>query len=558
MSLKKPIIIDAEYWKNGQGDSSTSGRPAELRLVDIDEAPGVLRLSHTSLKNSGTVITSLINAFALDKRKMLYGCTTDGKVYLKNLTSWNLVNHVTTPPYAGGIMIAYDYLFLFNGTDIDVYGPLTGASGAGTITSVGTAVTGSGTDFDNDVKVGDTIIFTAAEGESYASVASIADTTHLTLDVAFPADVTGVSFKYRHWTDDWKTTLTSVDSDDHNHSIFGQDNIIYVCHDRYIATISELTTFTPGGTEGVEYHFENQALDLPEHKIAKCLDELRQYLLVGTIGRGDHDPEGMIFPWDRTSVSFEMPIKSGGDGVHQIISDKNYAYAMDKKGNIFITDGLNIRLFKKISQHLNDFSVVGQRFALYPYAVNMYNGKICFGIGFSDGAHFGPITCGIYSLEQDRLTIPHIISTGTVDGSPVLIGALAVQTADRLFFSWRDNTTYGVDRTTAGWSTNYEGFLTTELFQVGTHFNRTKFQRITIQMARPLRSGDGVRIQYRDDLLASWTTINTWDTENEQETFFQFDSSRLSAIQFKIALKAYNAGNWSPEFLRATIEPSDG
>lgn len=63
----------------------------------------------------------------------------------------------------------------------------------GTITSTGTAVVGTGTDFDGEVEVGDYLVVlnaTAGKGNEARRVVSIADDTNLVIDAAYSTDVT--------------------------------------------------------------------------------------------------------------------------------------------------------------------------------------------------------------------------------------------------------------------------------------------------------------------------------------------------------------------------------
>lgn len=83
-------------------------------------------------------------------------------------------------------------LLLTPSTPIVLYGdPLT--SGTGTISSLGTTLTGVGTAFTSELKVGSIIRAGGAERR----VTEITNDTALTLDEAFYPDITGLSFTYR-------------------------------------------------------------------------------------------------------------------------------------------------------------------------------------------------------------------------------------------------------------------------------------------------------------------------------------------------------------------------
>ncbi len=72
---------------------------------------------------------------------------------------------------------------------------------------------------------------------------------------------------------------------------------------------------------------------------------------------------------------------------------------------------------------------------------------------------------------------------------------------------------YGIDLTLAtsyDYTTDYSGYFITPLYTVGTNLNLRKFQEIEFQLARPLRTGEGIKIEFRVDLTASFTEIETW------------------------------------------------
>ena len=67
-------------------------------------------------------------------------------------------------------------------------------TGTGTIVTTGTAVVGTGTDFDPEVIVGDYLIAvdaTAGKGNEARKVISIADDTNLVIESAFSTDISG-------------------------------------------------------------------------------------------------------------------------------------------------------------------------------------------------------------------------------------------------------------------------------------------------------------------------------------------------------------------------------
>lgn len=71
-------------------------------------------------------------------------------------------------------------------------------SGTGTISSTGTAVTGSGTAFLTELKVGGTIRTTRVFNVEYKVVTAVSDDTHATVAATFAPDLSGAAFVYSY------------------------------------------------------------------------------------------------------------------------------------------------------------------------------------------------------------------------------------------------------------------------------------------------------------------------------------------------------------------------
>lgn len=95
--------------------------------------------------------------------------------------------------------------------------------------------------------------------------------------------------------------------------LVGQDDILYIANGRYIASLN--------GTS-----WNATALDLPTGYEITCLAELGTELLAGTLKNTKDSAD--IFPWDRVSPSFNLPVRIGENGVYQMINKDNSIYAV--------------------------------------------------------------------------------------------------------------------------------------------------------------------------------------------------------------------------------------
>ena len=123
---------------------------------------------------------------------------------------------------------------------------------------------------------------------------------------------------------------------------------------------------------------------------------------------------------------------------------------------------------------------------------------------------------------------------------------------------------YGIDllsSTSFAYGTDYSGYFVTPLYQVGTAQLPYKFTSLEFQLVKPLRTGEGIQISYRDDLTASFTVIRTVIyadsdvgaiTAKNIVTELPNDIKACEMIQFKIAL--LGTATTTPELKSLTIK----
>lgn len=331
------------------------------------------------------------------------------------------------------------------------------------------------------------------------------------------------------WTNGWQALTT--DSEWHM-AIVGQDDIVYIGNSRYIASLSENTgqTFAPG--TAATYTYTAQALDLPAQYRVKCLAELGVNLMIGTLS-GDADYTGNtadIFPWDRVSTSFNIPIRIAERGVHQLLNHENLLYiTAGITGNIYISNGSNTQLLRKLPDSIiNLSSSLGTFITYFPGAIMSYNGRVYFGV--SSGTQSGSVDgIGVWSVtRKGNLTFEHTISTGTVNPTNNLfIGAL-YPWHSTYFIGWRDNTTYGIDNIDGNRFASYASKIKTPLYQVGTPLSKFTFTQVEFTLDRPMIANDGIKISYRTNLTANFTEIGTRDFATNGG--IDFDSLTFPAI----------------------------
>lgn len=118
-------------FKIGIGPSPHQGF-GDLRMLDTQTRPGIARIQNSTEKKSGTTVTelptfSVVNPnntnqlFVIDSAGTLYQSTDKGN-------TWAILAGHTSGAGATGLAIWNDWLFYIGQTQVDVYGPLSGAS----------------------------------------------------------------------------------------------------------------------------------------------------------------------------------------------------------------------------------------------------------------------------------------------------------------------------------------------------------------------------------------------------------------------------------------------
>ena len=315
------------------------------------------------------------------------------------------------------------------------------------------------------------------------------------------------------WSDNWKTIDT--ESAWHPMIVSINDGKVYGGGGRYIFSIEEASgqTFAPGNA--ATFTFTQQALDLPANYKVKCLEELGNNLMIGT-WTGDTVAQfklADIFPWDRSSASFDRPLQLNVNGVHAMLNINNLLWILAGiEGQVFISNGVQSSEVVRIPLSIADIDG-GKYLSYYPGSVANYRGRLFFGLGDGSGNTAGMGVWSVLSTAQGYvLNLEHSISTGTNSASSTIeIASLLPTNRDVLLVGWRDNTTYGIDRVdNSARSTGFTGYFDSSFHQIGTYRRKRQLQEIEVQFAKPLVIGQGIALSYRTSLTGDFVIIGTF------------------------------------------------
>lgn len=448
--MKEPQELVINTPQEGVASSPLLGY-GNVRDLDIYSIPGVVKLNNVLALESSTTITNLPLWIVKNPASpaKLYAFDLAGAVWQSadSGDSWSALAGNTAGAVGQGAIVWKDYLFVTTATKIDVYGPISGTPS---------------------------------------------------------------------WTLAWQT----IDSDAtwHPMIVSKNDGMLYGGAGRYVFSIEENSgqNFAPG--TGATFTFTAQDLDLPEDYRIRCLSELGERLAIGTWqGTNIYDLKiADVFLWDRFSPSFETPIQLNENGVCAMMTIGSYLYiAAGIEGKIYKSNGSDAVLIAQIPAYVADLSG-GKYIEVLPGAFINYKGRPTFGLSVGGTGNIAGM--GVWSLQETSkgniLTLDHTISTTSDGYDEVLkIGSLLGITRDQLVVGRRDASSYGVERTattTYGTANTYVAYFDSPFYKVGTPFNKRTFTDLEIQFADTLAANEGIKIQYRNTLTGTFTTIGTY------------------------------------------------
>jgi hypothetical protein len=316
-------------------------------------------------------------------------------------------------------------------------------------------------------------------------------------------------------------------------AVHASDDCLYIGSGRYVDKIAEDTDFVPGTAD--TYTVTTAALDLPEGELISAIHEVGDYLAIVGIKK--------VYLWDKVSTSFEMPVNFNREINTSVAYNNNVYCQVGARGEWFVTNGTSAQF---VSQIPNTFlsGYIKARNAV------LYNEIIYFSI--SDPTEYTG-KCGIYSLnpKTGAIALEHLSSQGATG---VEINSLLgmSDSANSLMVAWTlndDTDTYGVDIASANGYASDTAYFISPFYRANYSYEKKAFQKVEIQLTKPMASGDSVGVWYRTAQNGSWTSIGTMSYSGDgalQSKVLPF-AQNVDSIQFKVSL------NDEAELLEVTV-----
>lgn len=360
------------------------------------------------------------------------------------------------------------------------------------------------------------------------------------------------------WNYAWKTMNTGAGYAHSHHAIVGQDNVAYFCDNYYVGSFFQKVAATPfDPSSSGTFTFTTTALTLPYTDVTQQLVELGANLLIA-------GSKNFLYQWDRISTGQSYPVFLADNfgladlsisqpNIPKMITLNTNTYIfMGVRGRIYITNGTQAQLYKKIPDHLSG--------TVEPYyiwgAIGFNKNQLYFGLiaTANDGtanANYG----GLWAIDMDTKAIRLVnqLSYGSYAGyCTTFVPILTVGAGSGFYAGWDSgSSTYGIDSTISSGYSNYQSYIDTDNIPIGTLLKPITSNNMEWKIVKPLTSGEGVKVSYRTDLSQSFTLI--W----EETTVGVFSSVSPSInwqnaqwIQFRIETKSTGVNTSS--FVRLT------
>lgn len=532
MAEPKPIVLG--NFQRGIAVSPHFGI-SDMRNIDINSEPGVAKINEKAQARTEAQRTTTFTANVNDQ------ITTVGTITPSNDADNGLGRAVTltsSGSLPAGLALNTTY-FLINITPYTVFKLATTYANAIAGTAVDITDTGTGTHTITTLEMGipqkeatdpttGSSFIVDNNGRIWYDATGFAFWRLIEGNTRSGGTGQGISVAYDHlfvfrattidvmiisslaWTNGWQTTLTSAT----HHKTFIKDGIIYFGNGRYVGSIEEVGTFAP--SNAATYTFDVTALDLPKGFVVGPISELGSKLVPFASRAG----LSRAFPWTtNASDSYDGDFPVPGSEVYDAKNILNTLYiAAGQEGNIYSSVGTVANLFMQLPGFIS--GIPGSNISAKIENLQYFQHRIFFTVT-SIGAYssIGLGASGVWSVEpQTRiLNCENIISSGSYGAtSGVSIPLLHKPTDTRLHIGWRDAdaNTQGLDSLGEGtfvYYTSYLPYIIFELLQVGNAKNQSTLATILFELTKVLTSGQGVRLSYRTNTSASFTTIGTYD-----------------------------------------------
>ena len=320
---------------------------------------------------------------------------------------------------------------------------------------------------------------------------------------------------------------TSAGTNNNHEAIVGPDNKVYFVDANWIGRFYQIdpaTAFDPTNT--ATYVYDQTSL-LPFTDIANCLAPLGTNLLVG-------GSKNVVYPWDTFSPLPSYPLMIAVINIKKMITvNTNTFIFAGNRGRIYITNGSQAQLYKKIPDHI---SGTVEPYFTWGGATSNKN-QLYFSASVTTNAgsaisQYG----GVWAIDLDTQAIRLVnkLSYATYAGyaTALIPNTFASAAGTGIYIGWDSgSSTYGIDTTSSSPYTGSQAVIVYDLVPIGTFDNPSEFERVEYKLTKPMVSGESISIYAR--LIFNTTDTGFGTAMLTDSTVGNFSSS--APVNFKNA-----------------------
>ena len=324
--------------------------------------------------------------------------------------------------------------------------------------------------------------------------------------------------------------------------LVGQDDILYFANRGGLGSLSENigSNFDPQTPS--TFTVNSDALDLPQNDEVSSLGFLGIFILIGGI-------QDKVYPWDRLSSSFNLPIILPEDNTTHILSRHSTAYMFTgSRGRIYVTNGSIAELYKKIPDHITGkdepyFSIDSAAIA---------RDQIYFGFTptENDGTAIAGLD-GVWAIDINTAILrrAHTLSHNT-DGTVTTISKYPLSPTPNgtgILAGWEDSTgKFGLDEGSSNPYTGGETVIDSDIIPIGTFSFKETIASIEFKLGKPLVAGESIELQQRSNLAEAFASIGTNNEVGVISGSFDANFQEVQWLEIRAILKSTNT---NPSFV---------
>jgi hypothetical protein len=284
---------------------------------------------------------------------------------------------------------------------------------------------------------------------------------------------------------------------------------------------------------------------LPDTDSAQCLAFLNTDTYIG-------GTQNIVYVWDGSSP-FSTFIPIAESGIVQIVCVNTNAYIFaGRRGNIYITNGSQADVWKKIPDHV---SGTVQPYFTWQSATSSQNELYCsFWVTANKNVGVIPQYGGLWAINLDTkaMRLANQLSFGTYAGwATCLIADYLGAVGTGIIAGWNSgSSTYGIDIGSQYPYTGSQASIDTDLVPIGTYTKTRNFTRLEYRLTRPLVSGESITIKSRlifNTRDTGYSAGVTDSTAGHYSASFPTDFKNAQWVQFQITMSSTNT---TPSYVR--------